>query len=116
MDGMELYQELDKVLKQHQWCLKELRNSGSEFAEAERRYNTLKRKHILALRAQGEAVGIIDKIYKGIPEVADALFDMRVKEQLYKANQEAVMSTKLQIKIINENINRAYSSPSAGVG
>ncbi len=116
MDGYELYAELDKVTKQHQWCLKELRKSGSEFAEAERTYNVLKRKWCLKLRDDKMPVGLIEKVYKGIPEVADALFAYRVAEQTYKANMEAVMSTKLQLRLLDNQISREYASPTLGRG
>jgi hypothetical protein len=114
MDGMELYQELDRVTKQHQWCLKELRKSGSEYAEAERTYNTTKRRVCLTLRDHGMPVGMIEKVYKGEPQVADALFKFRIAEQTYKANQEAVLSTKLQLRLIDNQISREYASPTVG--
>ncbi len=116
MDGFELYSEMEKVTKQHQWCLKELRKSGSEFAEAERTYNTVKRKCCLQLRAEKMPVGLIEKVYKGIPEVADALFAYRVAEQTYKANQEAVLSTKLQLRLIDNQISRELGNPMLGRG
>lgn len=109
----DLYSELSGKTQQLDWCIKELRKSGTAFAEAERAYNVVRRKWCLSLKSQGLAVGLIERTYKGIPEVADALFEMRVAETTYKANQEAVMSLKLQLRLIDNQISREWSNPQA---
>ena len=53
-------------------------------------------------------VGMIDKTCYGIPSVAEARFRRDVAEAVYKANQEAINSLKLQMRLIESQINREW--------
>lgn len=55
------------------------------------------------------AIGLIDKTCYGIPSVAEARFKRDVAETVYKANQEAINSIKLQIRILDAQIAREWS-------
>lgn len=110
---MELYDELEKKNRQLDACIRMLRKSGTEWAEAERTYNVTKHDACLRLKDKGMAVGLIEMIHKGIKEVANARFKMQVAEVTYKANQEAVMAVKLQLRLIEKQIDREYSRPQA---
>lgn len=61
------------------------------------------------MRDQGVAVGIIDKTCYGIPSVADARFKRDVAETVWKANLESIQSIKLQMRIIEAQIQREWS-------
>ena len=56
------------------------------------------------------AIGMIDKTCYGIPSVAEARFKRDVKEAIYNANQEAINSIKLQMRIIEGQLNREWNS------
>jgi hypothetical protein len=56
------------------------------------------------------AIGMIDKVCYGIPSVAEARFKRDVAEAVYKANQEAINSIKLQIRILNDQLDREWHS------
>lgn len=116
MDGMELYQELDGKLRQLDVCIRQLRQTGGEYAEAERDYQIEKSRAALDLKTQKMPVGLITLVIKGMPSVAKLLYERISKEVIYKANQEAIMSLKLQIRIINDKINRDLGNPSVGRG
>lgn len=116
MGEIELYQELERKLRQLDVCIKQLRQTGSEFAEAERAYQIAKRDTCLRLKAEGMAVGMVSMVCKGEPEVATKLYDRIAKEAIYRANQEAVMSLKLQIRVIDNQITREYGNPNVGKG
>ena len=111
---MELYQELEKLTGQLEASIKMLRKNGSAYAEAERDYKVLLRTECLRLRDEGMAIGMIDKTCYGIPSVAEARFKRDVAEAVYKANQEAINSIKLRMRLVENQIQREYSS--AGVG
>lgn len=51
----------------------------------------------------------------GIPEVADMRFKRDVAETVWKANQEAVNSIKLQLRILDNQLQREWSTPQAGM-
>ena len=56
------------------------------------------------------AIGMIDKTCYGIPSVAEARFKRDVAETIWKANQEAINSIKLQIRIIESQLSREWNN------
>lgn len=111
---MELDLELMQKVKQLETSIKELRHSGTAYAQAEKDYKILLRQECLKLRDEGMAIGMIDKTCYGIPSVAEARFKRDVAEAVYKANMEAINSLKLQIRLIENQRNREYESTGKG--
>ena len=124
---MDLYQELQQKINELNISIKELRKSGTSYAQAERDYKILLRSECLKLRDSGMAIGMIDKTCYGIPAVADARFkrdvaeagipavaDARFKrdvaEAVYKANLEAINSIKLQMRLLENQIQREFGA------
>lgn len=107
---MELYEELQNKVQQLETCIKSLRTNGTAYAQAEKDYKILLRSECLTLRDGGMAIGMIDKTCYGIPSVAEARFKRDVAETVYKANMEAINSLKLQIRLIEAQIDREWSS------
>ena len=104
----DLYSELLAKTKQLDKSIYQLRISGTEYATAERDYKILLRQECLKLRDCGMAIGMIDKTAYGIPSVAEARFKRDVCECVYKANLEAINSLKLQLRLIDAQINREW--------
>lgn len=110
----DLWQEIQQKTKELDICIKELRKSGTAYAEAERAYKIKLREVCLALRAQKEMpIGLIDKTCYGVPEVAELRFKRDVAETVYMANREAINSIKLQLRIINDQLGREWHNPQA---
>lgn len=107
---MDLYLELQNKLKDLEVSIKQLRKSGTELALAEKEYKILLRMECLKLKSQGMAIGMIDKVCYGIPTVADARFKRDVCETTYKANLEAINAFKLEIRIIQSQIDKEFSN------
>ena len=107
---MNLFNELQQKTKQLEVSIKELRNSGTNYAQAEKDYKVLLRQECLKLRDEGMAIGMIDKTCFGIPSVAEARFKRDVAEAVYKANLEAINSIKLQMRLIESQLQREYGS------
>lgn len=103
-----LYQE--RLVKQRQLdaSVRMLRQTGRDYAEAERDYKILLRQECLKLRDEGMAIGMIDKTCYGIPSVAAARFKRDVAEATYKANQEAINTYKLELRLIEAQIDREW--------
>ncbi len=108
---MDLFNELQAKTKELEISIKSLRQTGTNYAQAERDYKVLLRQECLMLRDEGMAIGMIDKTCYGIASVAEARFKRDVAEAVYKANQEAINSIKLQMRIIEGQLNREYSNP-----
>lgn len=108
---MNLFNEMQKLLNDLNISIKKLRETGTDFAEAERDYKITLRQEALKLRAEkGMPVTLIQQVVYGIPEVADKRFKRDVKEAIYQANQEAINSIKLQIRVIEGQLNREWGN------
>lgn len=107
---MDLYSELQVQVDLLQKSLEKLKETGRNYATAEKEYKVLLRQEILKMRDNGEAIGVITLTCYGIPSVAEARFKRDVAESLYKANQEAIQTYKLKIRLIESQIQREYTS------
>jgi hypothetical protein len=105
---LDLITERDTKQKQLDKAILDLRGNGTAYAESEKNYKILLRQEVLKLRDEGTAIGVIDKICYGIPSVAEARYKRDVCEAIYKANQEAINSLKLQIRIIDNQVAREW--------
>ena len=102
--------EIQEKIKQLEVCIRKLRTSGTEYAEAEKAYKIVLRQECLKLRDSGMAIGMIDKTCYGIQSVADARFKRDVAECVYKANMEAILAIKLQIRILDSQVSREWGA------
>lgn len=108
---MDLLNDLEQKIRELNISIKKLRETGTEYAEAERDYKITLRQEALKLRAEkGMPVTLIQQVVYGVPEVADKRFKRDVKEAIYKANQEAINSIKLQIRVIESQLQREYTN------
>ena len=107
---MELIQEISQKNNELNISVKSLRVSGSAYAKAEHDYKIACSKKALELKGEGMAVTLIDKVIYGIPEIAKLRFERDCAEVVYKANQEAINSIKLQIRILDSQISREWGS------
>lgn len=112
---LDLWTEIEQKTKQLEYSVKELRKSGTAYAEAERAYKVKLRETALRLRSQDMAVGMINMTVYGVPEVAELRFRRDVAEAVYKANLEAINSIKLQLRLLDAQIGREWSTPQAGM-
>ena len=107
---MELILEMQRLRKDLDRSIKELRRSGMNRAQTERDYKLLLRTECLKLRAEGMAIGMIDKICYGIPSVAEARFERDVAESVWTANIEAINSIKLQLRLAEQQLQREWGN------
>lgn len=107
---MDLLNELSKQIDLLQKSLEKLKETGKNYATSEKEYKILLRQEVLKMRDNGEAIGIITLTCYGIPSVAEARFKRDVCESIYKANQEAINTYKLKIKILENQIQREWSN------
>lgn len=108
---MDLYNELQKKINELNISIKKLRETGTEYAEAEKEYKITLRNEALKLRAEkGMPVTLIQQVVYGVPEVAEKRFKRDVKEAVYKANIEAINVFKLQVRIIEAQLQREYGN------
>ena len=108
---MDLYNDIQRKIEELNISIKSLRTTGTEFAEAERDYKIKLREEALKLRAEkGMAVTLINQVVYGVPEVASKRFNRDVKQAVYQANLEAINSIKLQIRVIESQLQREWGA------
>lgn len=107
---MDLLNEINMKQEQLSASLKKLRQTGSEYAKCEKEYKILLRQEVLKLRNEGEAIGVIQLTCYGIPSVAEARFKRDVSEAIYRANQEAINTLKLEIRLIEAQLEREWAN------
>lgn len=111
----DLYTERESLRRKLDQCIRMLRQTASEYAQADRAYNVAVRGCWMRLRDMGMPVGMISKVYKGEEDVADKRFALIQAEAMKDANREAVMSYKLQLRLVEDQIQREWSNPQAGM-
>lgn len=107
---MDLQVELQQQVELLQKSLESLKKTGSAYAEAEKEYKILLRKEVLRLRDEGIAIGVIQLTCYGIPSVAEARFKRDCAEAVYRANQEAINTYKLKIRLIESQLSREWEN------
>lgn len=110
----DLYSEEQQLRTKLDECIEEYRRCGIEHAKRDREYYVIKATKTLELKDDGMPATVIAQVIKGVESVAAAREKMLVAETMTRAALEAVMSTKLQIKLVESQLQREYSTPQAG--
>lgn len=105
---MELWQELENARKELKEALLRLPKTGIDYCKANMEYHKEKTKTILKLKKEGMPTTLIPQMIKGMDEVADLEFNRNATDVFYKANLEAINVHKLEIKVIEKQIEREY--------
>ena len=107
---MDVIDKIQQILDLLSASIRSLRKTSEQYAEAERDYKILLRQQALKLRDEGMAIGMITLTIYGIPEVAEARLKRDISEANYKANQEAINSYKLQLRLLDNQVNREWGN------
>lgn len=111
---MDLVNELNNLIKKLDISVKSLRNTGSDYAKAYTDYRVALAKELVRLKDDGMAVTIAYDVARGKPEIAKLKFNEIANEAVYKANLESINALKLQIKIIQEQLNKEWGASGKG--
>lgn len=111
---MNLVMELERLKQELNYSIKQLRINGEAYAAAERDYKIALRRKSLILKDDGMAVTLIDKVVYGERDVAEKRFKRDVAEAVYMANQECIQSTKLQMRLVENQIAREWGQAGQG--
>lgn len=111
----DLLQEINQKSRELSASLKQLRVSGSAKAEAEKNYKIKLREEALKLREENTPVTMIDKVVYGIPSVAELRFKRDIADTVYQANLEAINTTKLMLRLLENQLSREWGAKDGGV-
>lgn len=112
----DLYGEREQLFDQLMQELEALRRTGQQYAENEAEYRKALRIAILEERSKGTPVTVISDLCRGRPDIAEKKQLRDCAEALYKASNEAIMALKLRIKVVDADIQRAWTSGGTGEG
>lgn len=107
---MDLVNELNNLSNKLSLSIKSLIKTGKDYAKAYTDYRVALAKELVRLKDDGMAVTIAYDVARGKPEIAKLKFNEIANEAVYKANLEAINSTKLQIKIIQNQIDKEWGN------
>ena len=108
---MDLVNDIERLTERLNTSVIKLRDYGKELAEAERDYKVTLRQEALKLRSdENMPVTLINQIIYGIPVVADKRFKRDVAETMYNVAQENINSIKLQLRILEGQVNREWGA------
>lgn len=105
-DLIERIQETSELLNT---AVRLLKKRGMEYAGAERDYKIALNKKILLERENGTPVTIMSDICRGSEEIAQLRFKRDCAEVVYKSAQEAINSYKLQLRLLDAQLDREWS-------
>lgn len=108
MDGVQAINELNELNKRLSAQIKQLGKYGIEWAEAEHKYNLALARQTLILKDEGNPATLIDKLVKG--KVANEKLKLSTAEVMYKTALEQVNGTKLQIRVLDNQIAREWAN------
>ena len=112
---MDLQYEISQKLQELDISEKSLRTTGSNYAKSYSEYRIALAKELVRLKDEGTPVTLCHDMARGKPEIARLKFNEIRDEAIYLANRESILATKLQIKILEEQINREYSIAGDGI-
>lgn len=106
---MELWEQPTAIDKELNEALDSLVENGIKACESERLYRMEKTKEILRLKKEGYPITLIQDIVKGLENIATLDFNRNLAEIVYKANLERINVRKLELRTLDNLINKEMS-------
>lgn len=92
-------------------AIKQLGIRGKAYTQAERDYRIAMARKVMEEREKGTPVTIISDVCRGNPEIAKLRFERDCSEVVYKSAMEAINAMKLQIRILDAQVEREWHAP-----
>lgn len=108
MSGQDLMEEMAAKVGLLDTALRKLGERGRMHAQTERDYRVALAQKILIERDKGTPVTIISDVCRGSAEIAAKKFERDCAETNYEAAKEAINTYKLQIRILENQIEREW--------
>lgn len=108
---MDLYNDIQELMKELTSSIKLLRINGNALASAERDYKIILRQEALKMRTEKDMpVTLINQVIYGVPEVAEKRFKRDVAETTYNTNLEHINVTKLKLRLLENQLAREWGA------
>lgn len=106
----DLLTELQSVKNELRKSMQLLRQNGEALAEKEHDYQVIKAQTVVMMKDEGRTITEIQLSIKGQPRVSEALFERDKAKVMYDANMEHINATKLEMRIIENQIAREWGN------
>ena len=107
---MELWQQIEEKQKMLDKAINDLAKNGYDLAEKEKEYKMELCKKALELRTKDTPVTLINQIIYGYEDIPQLRFERDTAEVKYNANQEYINTTKLKIRILENQLGREFGN------
>lgn len=108
MDGTKAINEKEELNNRLENAKVQMRSWGIDLAEKERTYKIRLMQEVLKLKDEGMPATLINQVVYGI--VANERFERDKAEVMYKTSIENVNIIKLQLRLLDNQIQREYGS------
>mgnify|MGYP006974324891 CR=1 FL=1 len=105
---MNLWTELEEKRKMLDKAIDNLATNGYDLAAKERDYKIAINKKALELRAEDTPATLINTVIYGYEDIAKLRFERDTAEVKYNSNLEYINTIKLQIRILENQLQREY--------
>lgn len=105
---MELWLQIEEKTKLLDKAINELAQNGYDLAAKERNYKMALNKKALYERSKDMPVTLINQVIYGYEDIANLRFERDTAEVKYNSNLEYINIIKLQIRILESQLNREY--------
>ena len=105
-----MWQEIEEKNKMLDKAIKDLAQNGYDLATKERDYKVAVNKKALQLRAEDMPVTLINQVIYGYDDIALLRFERDTAEVKYNANLEYINTIKLQIRILENQMQREWGN------
>ena len=109
-DNLGYVGEIQRKVNQLDEQIKRLRKNGTDFAMARYNYEIKKSEETAMMRADGMAISEVSLRVRGQKGVASLRLKRDIAEVVYKANQESINAIKLEIRILDNQLQREYGA------
>jgi len=106
----DLWQDIRKTTADLKGALKEYRERGLKFATCEFEYRKKLSERLVVLRSQGQPVTHLADIARGEKEIAQLRLERDIAESLYKSAEEAINAYKLEIRVLESQLQREWGN------
>ena len=107
---MDLWTQLNEKRALLDKAIETLASNGYDLAAKERDYKIAINKKALELRAEDTPVTLINTIIYGYEDIAKLRFDRDTAEIKYNSNLEYIQTIKLQIRILENQLQREWGN------
>ena len=105
---MDLVNQLNEKCKLLDIKVAKLGETGKSYAKAYTEYRVALAKELIKLKDEGYAITLAGDIARGKSDIARLKFEEISNEALYKANLESINCLKLEIKILQSQIEKEW--------